>query len=97
MNGIAKYLLIAVLFSCSNIKETPAQSKTGVSFINPVLNRDFADPTIIKGADGFYYAYGTNSKVDGKLFIDKVTYSNGWPVIGDGTPSFSPQKLPVGK
>ena len=32
-----------------------------------------------------------------KLLIEKVAYSNGWPVIGDGTPSFSPQKLPVGK
>jgi arabinan endo-1,5-alpha-L-arabinosidase len=37
------------------------------TYTNPVLNQDFADPTVIKGGDGFYHAYGTNSNVNGKM------------------------------
>lgn len=33
------------------------------TYANPLLDADFADPTVIRAADGLYYAYATQSEV----------------------------------
>ncbi len=43
---------------------TPPPTPTGPTasqYVNPVLNADFPDPGIVKGADGAYYAYATQT------------------------------------
>eukprot|EP00039_Didymoeca_costata_P020993 m.343055 g.343055 ORF g.343055 m.343055 type:complete len:345 (+) comp22265_c0_seq1:100-1134(+) len=35
---------------------------TNTFYTNPVLDRDFPDPTVIKAGDGKYYAYGTMTR-----------------------------------
>lgn len=40
---------------------TSAPACGAATYLNPVLNEDFADPSLIKGDDGFYYAFATGS------------------------------------
>jgi len=43
-----------------------ARETSGVKFAdNPVLNKDFPDPTVIKASDGKYYAYATQGNANG--------------------------------
>ena len=37
-----------------------------LTYANPVLDRDFPDPAVLKAPDGWYYAYATQGKVDGR-------------------------------
>ncbi|GAA4391488.1 glycoside hydrolase family 43 protein [Hymenobacter koreensis] len=60
------------------------------TYQNPILDDDFADPTIILAPDGYYYAYGTQTKWRGTLILsiqvarspDLVT----WQHLGDALP-----------
>lgn len=67
----------------------PHGSAANTTFTNPILDRDFPDPTAIKGADGFYYAYATNTEVNGKTLNIQVAKSKdlvSWDVVGDALP-----------
>jgi arabinan endo-1,5-alpha-L-arabinosidase len=58
-------------------------------FTNPALNQDFADPTVILAPDGNYYAYATQSSVNGKMNNIQVASSNDlfhWKYEGDALP-----------
>lgn len=59
MKKTKKMLLaaVAVLFTMS------ANAQEDNLYTNPVIDIDFPDPTIIKGDDGYFYAYCTNSRV----------------------------------
>ena len=64
-------------------------SQTKASYRNPVLNQNFADPTVIQAPDGYYYAYGTNSEVNGKTLHIQVAKSKdmvNWELAGDALP-----------
>jgi arabinan endo-1,5-alpha-L-arabinosidase len=55
---------------------------------NPVLNSNFPDPTVIN-ENGKYYAYATNSSVDGKNMNIQVASSTDlqhWKIEGDALP-----------
>lgn len=55
---------------------------------NPVLNKDFPDPTVIS-ANGMYYAYATQSSVNGRMWNMQVASSpdlTHWSLIGDALP-----------
>lgn len=75
--------LIVAVFSCCALN---AQ----VKFRNPVLERDFPDPTVIKAADGIYYAYATQTQDDNNKWVNiQVAVSpNGfdWSIKGDVLP-----------
>ncbi|HTE23941.1 glycoside hydrolase family 43 protein [Flavitalea sp.] len=101
MTGFNKYLNIIILFSacysCGTAGQQATGSLSGVKsrnfnslFINPVLNKDFADPTVIKAADGFYYAYATNTgNKDGSMTNIQVAKSKNlvqWELLGDALP-----------
>ena len=59
------------------------------TYQNPVLDEDFPDPTIIRAADGWYYAYGTQTKVKGQILNMQVARSRNlvhWELLADALP-----------
>ncbi|OUJ73381.1 glycoside hydrolase family 43 protein [Hymenobacter crusticola] len=59
------------------------------SYQNPVLNEDFPDPTLLRAADGFYYAYGTQTKYRGTIINLQIARSTDlvhWELLGEGLP-----------
>nr|WP_315158857.1 glycoside hydrolase family 43 protein [uncultured Flavobacterium sp.] len=97
-----KVLPIAILFCCAlllqsckdNTDDTIAQNESNNSstktYQNPVFDHDFADPTVIKAADGKYYAYATNSLVGNTETHIQVLQSDDlvhWKHLGDAMPS----------
>lgn len=74
------FLAASVLMAAASL----AQQKIS----NPVLDQNFADPTVIR-ANGKYYAYATNSHVNGKELHIQVASSvdlQHWTIIGDALP-----------
>ena len=58
------------------------------SYVNPVMDADFPDPAIIQ-ADGFYYAYATQTERDGEWINIQVARSKdlaNWEHLGDALP-----------
>jgi len=56
---------------------------------NPVIDDNFPDPTIIRAADGWYYAYGTQTKRAGVVINLQVARSRdlvSWEYLGEGLP-----------
>ena len=60
------------------------------TYVNPVLDADFPDPTVIRAPDGFYYAYGTQTQRDGRWINIQVARSSDlvrWDHLGDALPA----------
>lgn len=58
-------------------------------FTNPILDEDFPDPTIIRAPDGYYYAYGTQTKRQGIVLNLQILRSANlihWEHLGEGLP-----------
>jgi arabinan endo-1,5-alpha-L-arabinosidase len=73
----------------TNINPQELELNLQTTYKNPVYNQNFADPTILKAEDGFYYGYGTNSSVNGKEIHIQVIRSKNlidWKFIGDALP-----------
>ena len=63
---------------------------TADSYQNPVLNADFPDPSVLLAADGYYYAYATQTKRAGQIINFQVARSNNlvdWVHLGEALPS----------
>jgi arabinan endo-1,5-alpha-L-arabinosidase len=59
------------------------------SYTNPVLDKDFPDPTLIHAPDGLYYAYATQTLRDGRWINIQVASSKNlvdWEHLGDALP-----------
>jgi arabinan endo-1,5-alpha-L-arabinosidase len=84
------------LSSCRQQQSTTDQQATTDTtlvtkevFQNPVIDQDFADPTVILAGDGWYYAYGTQSVTKGDTFNIQVARSKNlfeWEHLGDALP-----------
>jgi len=77
-------LLAGALLACSApAPPRPAPATAGGptvatapgSYTNPVVDADFPDPTVLRTADGWYYAYGTQTERDGKTINLQVMRS----------------------
>jgi arabinan endo-1,5-alpha-L-arabinosidase len=58
-------------------------------YTNPIIDDNFPDPTILRAADGWYYAYGTQTKRAGVIINLQVARSLdlvGWEYLGEGLP-----------
>ena len=58
-------------------------------YVNPVLDEDFPDPAVIQAADGYYYAYGTQTLRDEQWINIQVARSADlvhWVHLGDALP-----------
>jgi arabinan endo-1,5-alpha-L-arabinosidase len=63
---------------------------TQSTYTNPVYRADFADPTVIRGHDGWFYAYGTNTSVNNTFYHIQVAKSSDlvhWAIVGDALPT----------
>jgi arabinan endo-1,5-alpha-L-arabinosidase len=59
------------------------------TYTNPVYKADFADPTVIRGHDGWFYAYATNTSVANTFYHIQVAKSSDlvhWKIVGDALP-----------
>lgn len=79
MKGLFALLLYCTMFIFSAMAQR---------IVNPVLDQNFPDPTVIR-ANGKYYAYATNSVVNGKVIHIQVATSTDlqhWTWEGDVLP-----------
>ncbi len=63
--------------------------RLSLTYTNPVWNADFPDPTVIHARDGYYYAYGTETRRAGKVLNIQVARSPDlvhWTLLGDALP-----------
>ena len=77
--------LTTVSLSCAQDKNVAMQSS---SLQNPVIEKNFADPTIIN-VDGKYYAYATQASVNGKMWNIQIASSfdlQHWMMENDALP-----------
>jgi arabinan endo-1,5-alpha-L-arabinosidase len=61
----------------------------GVTYSNPVLNQNFADPTVTVAPDGSFYVYGTQTMIEGRSYNIQVARSTDlvdWTWLGDAFP-----------
>lgn len=73
--------------AASSTSEAPAAAST---YANPIYAADFADPTVIRAADGYYYVYGTNTEIKGETVNIQVARSQDmvtWEHVGDALPT----------
>ncbi|HEX8398619.1 MAG TPA: glycoside hydrolase family 43 protein [Pyrinomonadaceae bacterium] len=83
-------VIAALLFSSASF----AQNSTGLNrktalYQNPIFDFDFPDPTVIRAADGYFYAYATQTIVNGNWINIQVARSNdliNWQRLGDALP-----------
>jgi arabinan endo-1,5-alpha-L-arabinosidase len=78
-------LLAAALSSCAISPEGDASR----IYANPVLERDFADPAVLRDADGWFYAYATQSHSADAVWNVQVARSRDlvrWEHLGEALP-----------
>ncbi|HEX8246716.1 MAG TPA: glycoside hydrolase family 43 protein [Pyrinomonadaceae bacterium] len=83
---LAAFVLNAVAFA-----QTPVglNRKTPL-YQNPVFDFDFPDPTVIRAADGYFYAYATQTNVGGvwrNIQVARSADLKNWQYIGDALPA----------
>lgn len=82
--------ILLLLFSGYSIgQDTSSGKEHALTFRNPVVAGNFPDPTVIRARNGWYYAYATNTTVNGKLLNIQVLKSKDllhWQSCGDALP-----------
>jgi arabinan endo-1,5-alpha-L-arabinosidase len=74
-------LLLLVLAGCASVPEP--------EHTNPALDHDFPDPAVLRTPDGWYYAYATQTKMEGRTVNIQVARSRDlrtWRHLGDALP-----------
>jgi arabinan endo-1,5-alpha-L-arabinosidase len=80
-------LLAAALAACASVPDTDLARRP--TYVNPVLDRDFPDPAVVRAADGWFYAYATQSALGGRMLNIQVARSVDlarWQHLGDALP-----------
>jgi arabinan endo-1,5-alpha-L-arabinosidase len=75
-------LVVLLLASCAGVPPETA-------YVNPVLDRDFPDPAVMRDADGWLYAYATQSEAGDRMLNIQVARSRDlvrWEHLGDALP-----------
>jgi arabinan endo-1,5-alpha-L-arabinosidase len=92
--GLLVTSLVAAMAALVSPTATFGSSEAGAaahtaSYRNPLLDRDFPDPDVIKAGNGWYYAYSTNSNpAQGHVNIQVAKSSDlvHWTYRGDALP-----------
>lgn len=93
MNGIMAYTAMAlIVLACKEDHQntliwTDTSSLPETSYQNPLFEPDLADPTFIRAADGWFYAYGTeNTWNEGESHVVPIIKSKNlikWTYVAD--------------
>lgn len=62
-----------------------ALSQEVKTYSNPIFPHDFPDPTIVRGKDGYFYAYSTQNRIQGKRYYIPIIRSKNlvdWEIVG---------------
>ena len=93
---LAALMLIGAAAGCDQQAVTTAADEEGSedvegpTYENPVQGRDFPDPSVLQVPDGTYYAYATETLIDGQFYNIQVARSQdlvNWSWEGDAFPS----------
>jgi arabinan endo-1,5-alpha-L-arabinosidase len=84
-------IIAALLFNAATFAQTStgANRKTAL-YQNPIFDFDFPDPTVIRASDGYFYAYATQTVVNGSWINIQVARSSdlvNWQRLGDALPA----------
>lgn len=85
---LAAFVLIA-LSGCAGPAARQPYDPAPATYANPVFAHDFPDPAVLRAADGFHYAYATQTTRDGTTFNIQVARSRdlvSWEYRGDALP-----------
>jgi arabinan endo-1,5-alpha-L-arabinosidase len=101
--GLALLCCLLTLLACSAVPAQRGRSKRSkplaatatanartLDYTNPVFDVDFPDPTVIRASDGWYYAYATQTIIDGQTINIQVARSKdliNWEHLGDALPA----------
>lgn len=80
--------IVAALLTLSGCA-TPVP-RVAATYVNPVLDADFPDPTVIRAGDGLYYGYATQTEHQGKWINIQLARSPDlvhWQYLGDALPA----------
>jgi arabinan endo-1,5-alpha-L-arabinosidase len=83
-------LALLVLLAGTACSVPPPQLAATATYVNPVLDADFADPATLLAPDGYYYAYATQTDRAGKWLNIQVARSADlvrWQHLGDALPA----------
>lgn len=83
------YLILLLICAASSLAQTAQPAKQSNAWQNPVFDFDFPDPTVIRAADGYFYAYATQAVVNGKLNHIQLARSSdlvNWQRMPDALP-----------
>ena len=75
--------------SSSHARAHGLPDKTAHAYMNPVFDTDFPDPTVMRASDGWYYAYATQTILNGRMVNIQVARSKDlvrWEHLGDALP-----------
>ena len=81
-------LLLCVAAATSAQAHPPVRAQVQ-HYVNPVFDTDFPDPTVIRAADGWYYAYATQTIVAGQMHNIQAARSRDlvrWERLPDALP-----------
>ena len=81
--------VLPVLLALANCATVPAEAPFSASYENPVLDRDFPDPAVLRAVDGFYYVYATQGPNEGGMVNIQTARSRDlvrWEYLGDALP-----------
>lgn len=76
-------VLAIFLASCASVPPV-------ATYLNPVLDRDFPDPAVLRSTDGSFYVYATQSAAGGQVLNIQVARSLDlvrWEHLGDALPA----------
>ena len=87
---MTRWLTCLLLLAASGCAAPIARPAPPASYVNPVLDADFPDPSVVRAPDHFYYAYATQTQRDGKWLNIQVARSSDlvhWQHLGDALPA----------
>ncbi len=89
MQTIAKLLALLLAAGIAGSCAAQRAALQPANYSNPVLDADFPDPAVIRAPDGYFYAYATQTEIDGRMINMQVARSADlitWHHLGDALP-----------
>ncbi|MDT5271211.1 MAG: arabinan endo,5-alpha-L-arabinosidase [Acidobacteriota bacterium] len=89
LSVILFFALAAVAPNVAAQRRSSAPQPHAATYINPVFDEDFPDPTVIDAGGGWFYAYATQTDIGGRVLNFQSARSRDlihWERVGDALP-----------